>query len=506
MSLADDLAQCDRESVKDGGLAAFTKLAWPQVYPTSPCHWNWHMSLLIEHYQAGLRGEIRELVVNLPPGGSKSSLTSVFFPAWAWTHSPGLSWIFAAYGQKIVRRDAELWKQLIQSPWYQKRWGKGFQIPGIPAIDLIKNDKGGFRLGTTPGGEVTGFHGNVHVYDDPNKPEELTKVGLANVRDWSARTMGTRWRRPPEINFTCCIMQRLHCDDLAQALIDRGAVHICLPANFDPTRRTVTSWGMDPRTDEGELLDPVRLPQRLIDEMRANLGAMNASAQLDQNPVPEGGGLFKKADLRFWSDLPISISEGIMFPDGTKAPCIARPADYEQRINSWDMAFKDEATSDYVAGQVWDRCGSGLFLVDQMHGHLSFTASMQGVVTLAARWPGASAKLIEDKANGPGIVSVLESCIPGIIAVPPQGGKFARASSATPFFEAHNVYLPDPNMPGYSWVWDFIVELLSFPRGKHDDQVDSMSQALLYLQVNASYLRAAMDKVRSMTPGWYQNT
>jgi predicted phage terminase large subunit-like protein len=507
MSLLDDIAACDVESVKTGGLRAFTRLTWPHVYPTSPLQWNWHLDLLIDHYEAGIRGEIRKLVVNLPPGGSKSSLTSVFFPAWDWTVNPGHSWIFAAYGQKIVRRDAELWKQLIQSPWFQRRWGKGFQIPGIPAIDLIKNDKGGFRLGTTPGGEVTGFHGNVHVYDDPNKPEELTKVGLAGVQDWHARTMGTRWRRPPEINFEACIMQRLHCDDLAQKLIDQGAVHICLPANFDPSRRTVTKWGMDPRTEQGELLDPIRLPQVLINEMRANLGAMNASAQLDQNPVPEGGAIFKRVDLRFWSNIPQSIAEGVIFPDGTKCPCVMRPEQYEQRINSWDMAFKDEKTSDYVAGQAWDRCGSGLFLLDQIHGHLAFAASMAGVVALAMRWPGTSAKLIEDKANGSGIVSMLTTTIPGIIAVNPEGGKFARACACSPFFEAHNVFLPDPNMPGYEWVWNLIVEIMSFPRGKHDDQVDAMSQALLYLQVNASYLKAAMDAIRKSNPwGHWQQT
>jgi predicted phage terminase large subunit-like protein len=504
MTLADDIAFCDIQSVKDGGLEAFVKLAWSHVYPTSPLVLNWHISLLVKHYEAAFRGEIRELVVNLPPGGSKSSLTSVFFPAWGWIERPGSSWVFAAYGQKIHRRDAEFWKKLIQDPWFQRRWGTQFQIPGVPAIDLIKNDKGGFRLGTTPGGEVTGFHANYQVIDDPNKPEELTKVGLANVQDWMTRTMATRWRRPPEVNALIVIMQRLHCDDLAQALIDRGAVHICLPANFDPTRRTVTAWGMDPRTKEGELLDPVRLPQTLIDELTRNLGAMNASAQLAQNPVPEGGALFKQADLRFWSTIGQSIADGVTMPDGTKCPCVPEPTGYDQRICSWDMAFKDETTSDYVAGQVWDRVGAAFCLRDQEHGHFGFAASVLKVLLLASKWPGAITKLIEDKANGSAIIETLHTRVPGIVAVTPEGGKFARASSCTGTFEAHNVFLPDPRMDGYAWVWGFITELLSFPRGKHDDQVDAATQALLYLQVNCSYLKAAMDKVRGMLG--YQQT
>ena len=108
----------------------------------------------------------------------------------------------------------------------------------------------------------------------------------------------------------------------------------------------------------------------------------------------------------------------------------------------------------------------------------------------------ATAKLIEDKANGPAVVVTLQEKVPGIIAVDPRGGKFSRASAASGLFEAGNVFLPDPAMPGYEWVRDLLVELLSFPRAKRDDRVDSCTQALLYLQENTSYLKAAMDVVR----------
>ena len=501
MSLADDIAACDVESVKVGGLRAFIPLAWPHVYPNSPFQHNWHIDLLATHYEAGFRGEIRELVVNLPPGGSKSSITSVFFPAWAWTVRPGHSWIFAAYGQKIVRRDALFWKELVQSPWYQRRWGTKFSIPDVVAIDLIKNDNGGFRLGTTPGGEVTGWHANCQVIDDPNKPEELTKVGLANVQDWMTRTMGSRWRRPPEPNFLAVIMQRLHCDDLSQMLIDRGAIHICLPANFDPSRRTVTTWGKDPRHFVGELLDPVRLPQHLINELRTNLGAMNASAQLDQQPVPEGGAVFKKDSLRFWSTNPKSALNGINLNDGSghKSPCIFLPPQFDQQLCSWDMAFKDEESSDYVAGQAWGRVGPWMLLLDQFHGHFNFGLSCKKVVELASKFPGATAKLVEDKANGTAIIETLTGSIPGIVAVDPRGGKYSRASACSGLFEAGNVFFPDPTMPGFEWVSSLLIpEVLSFPRAKKDDQVDAMTQALLYFQENTSYLKAAMAKVREI--------
>lgn len=497
MSLVNELAACDVEDVRTGGLRAFVKLAWPRVFHSSPLQWNWHLDLLIDHYEACLRGEIRELVVNVPPGGSKSSITSVMLPAYGWATRPSSSWIFAAYGQHVVRRDAELWRTLLQSPWWARRWGHLFQLPTVPAIDMIKNNVGGWRLGTTPGGPVTGWHANYQVIDDPNKPEEMSKVGLTAVKDWMSRTMGSRWRRPPEVNSLICIMQRLHCDDLSAMLLERGAVHICLPAEFDPSRRTVTPWGSDPRTTQGELLDPVRLPAALIKELRVNLGGINASAQLDQNPVPEGGAVFKRDHLRYWSTDGQTVQDGVQGPDGKRYKCAERPRQFDQLICTWDMAFKDEETSDYVCGQVWGRVGSGFYLMDQRHGHFDFALSRKSVVELAINWPAATVKLVEDKANGTGIISTLSAVVPGIVPVDPQGGKFARASACSGLFEAGNVFLPDPKMSGYEWVdAKLIPELLSFPRAKHDDQVDAMTQGLLYLQANTSWLKPAMAKVR----------
>jgi predicted phage terminase large subunit-like protein len=349
---------------------------------------------------------------------------------------------------------------------------------------------------------VTGWHANYQLIDDPNKPEELTPVNLQGVKDWLARTLDTRWRRPPQVNSLVCIMQRLHCDDLAQTLIDRGAMHICLPATFDPTRRTVTKYGSDPRLTRGELLDPVRLPRELVDHLRKNLGPINAAAQLDQNPVPEGGAVFKREHLQFWSTDPKACAEGIFVPgvsaEGQKFRCIERPKSFDQAINSWDCAFKDEATSDYVAGQVWGRSASNMFLLDQMHDQMDFPATVMSVLALRTRWKGASAIVIEDKANGPAVIATLKNSVPGIIEVNPEGGKYSRASSASAFFEARNVFVPDPNMPGYGWVFDYLTELLTFPRAKHDDQVDATTQALIYLLKNTSYLREAMEKVRKI--------
>jgi len=477
VTLESDLIACDRATGLEGSFYDFVKLVWSAIYPSSPFVDNFHYGLLTEHYEACFKGEIRELVVNLPPGGGKSSLTCVVFPAWMWVRDPHFSIIHAAYGQKLVRRDAGQTLQFMQSKWFQQRWGDRFKLPTVPTIDLIKNDKGGFRLGTTPGGEVTGFHANVQLLDDPNKPEELTKVGLQNTVEWLNRTLDTRWRRPPEVNALVCIMQRLHCGDLAQTLLDRGAVHVCLPAEYDPSRKTTTKWGADPRVAVGELLDPIRMPKRLVDEIRRNLGGINAAAQLDQNPVPEGGAVFRREHLKFYKELP---------------------ATFDHVVCSWDCAFKAEETSDFVCGQVWGRCGVHFYLIAQSYGHFSFPTTLRSILELRSRKVCGnlpSTVLIEDKANGSGVLQMLSEAVPGLVAVDPRGGKHSRAAACSGFFEAGNVFLPDPAIA--PWVdATFIPEVLSFPRGKHDDQVDAMTQALLYLQENTSYLRAAMEKVR----------
>jgi predicted phage terminase large subunit-like protein len=475
-SLLADLIACDRETGLHGSFYDFVKLVWPEVYGSSPFVDNWHYGLLCEHYEACYRGEIEELLVNLPPGGGKSSLTCVLFPSWVWLKSPERSIITGAYGQKLVRRDAEASHKLMAGKWWQQRWGDRFSMPSVPAIELLKNDRGGFRLGTTPGGEATGWHANYQILDDPVKPEECTPIGLDNAKRWITGTLDSRWRRPPQVNSRICIMQRLHCDDPSALFLERGAVHLMLPAEFNPTRKCVTAWGQDPRTTPKEVLDPVRMPPKFLAKMRKHLGPMAAAAQLDQDPVPEGGAVFASDQVQFWSIMPPG---------------------FDQVILSADCAFKDDATSDFVAIQVWGRSGAHFYLLDQTHGHLNFAGTKKGIIDLALRWPAATVKLVEDKANGTAVAEELGRVFPGIVAVDPKGGKFSRANACVGLFQAGNVYLPDPKMPGYEWVESlYLPELLRFPRAKNDDQVDATTQALIYLQEHTSYLAAAMTEVR----------
>jgi predicted phage terminase large subunit-like protein len=477
-----DLVEIDREIGLKGSLYEFTEMCWPIVEPGQPFIGGWHLGLICEHYEACLRGEIDRLVVNVPPGMTKSRETCVFFPTWDWIRAPHLRFIFASFDQQLTRRDAADSLAFIHTDWFQARWGYILQVPKISPVDIIQTGAKGWRLATSVGGKATGWHGHFQIIDDPIKPRDaaaLTGQALEDNKNWLKGTMASRWVKPG-INCRILIMQRLHEDDLAAVMKEEGATVVSLPMHYDPQVRCFTKWGQDQRTTEGELLCPQRYDEASVKLIQREMGGMVAAAQLEQSPVPKGGLIFKEENLKqYWKVLPSKIS---------------------QAVQSWDCTFKKLDDNDYVCGGVWYRCGSDYYLVDRVWRRMTFTETCAAVRALTAKWPKVIAKLIEDKANGSAVIDTLHKEIPGIIEVEPEGGKEARANAISPLFEAGNVWLPDPEMPGYEWVeLEYKPELCKFPRGKKDDQVDMTTQALLYLHQKRSYLDEAMTKLRKKT-------
>jgi predicted phage terminase large subunit-like protein len=145
-------------------------------------------------------------------------------------------------------------------------------------------------------------------------------------------------------------------------------------------------------------------------------------------------------------------------------------------IQSWDLAFKDLATSDFVAGQVWAAIGADRFLLDQQRERMDMPRTVEAIRAMSQKWPRAAAKLVEDRANGPAVIASLKHEITGMIAVNPEGGKIARAAAISPQLESGNIYLPHPAIA--PWVEALIEECAGFPYAAHDDQVDALTQAL----------------------------
>jgi predicted phage terminase large subunit-like protein len=233
-----------------------------------------------------------------------------------------------------------------------------------------------------------------------------------------------------------------------------------------------TKIGGDLRTDEGQLLWPERFDKDSLPGLKKEMGSMVVAAQYQQRPVPAGGAIFKEEWIKYYSVLPEK---------------------FDKTILSWDMAFKGTDTSDYVVGQVWGQVGANYYLIDQVRGRWDFVDTCVQFEALAKAHPKALAKLVEDKANGSAVITSFQKKIPGIVEVNPEGGKESRANAVSPLVESGNVFFP-LNAP---WTKDLVTELLSFPNGANDDQVDSLSQALNYLHASATRLIEAMKKMQS---------
>lgn len=474
MSPSDDV-YIDRELCVRGSLHDAVRVLWPQVEPV-PFIDNWHIGAVCEHLEAVSRCEIMRLVINIPPGCSKSRLTGCFWPLVHWLKQPTDRFMFASFDGSNTIKQARDSLDVSSSPWWKSRFGDIYVTSSNSGTGEYENDKGGYRIATSVGGKGLGKHCHIQCGDDLVKPLDMSKDSLSKAWDWWSSTMASR-RADPKTFRRVLIMQRLHELDPAALAEKDGYEVLRLPMRFEPKACSYTSIGGDPRTEDGELLWPNRIDEATVKNMEKELG-VHAPAQLQQRPVAEGGSIFQRDWLlKTWKVLP--------------------PTN-QLWIQSWDCTFKDASTSDFVCGTVWCRVGGQIFLVDRFKERCSFTATCSAIEAMTKKYPRAISKLIEDKANGAAVIDTLQKKIPGLIAVNPEGGKDTRANAVSGLFQSGSVLLPEDA----EWLEDYRSEMTAFPRGAHDDQVDSSTQALLYfqLQIRAN-LAAAVQAMTRMQQG-----
>lgn len=313
----------------------------------------------------------------------------------------------------------------------------------------IKGNPGGM-ISAGIGGAITGEGADLLIIDDPIKNRREADSDTYRSFLWSEWQDTLQTRLQPNA-AVIILMTRWHEDDLIGRLLsqdEREWNRIRLPAiaeEDDPIGR-----------EEGEpLWSEYGFNLEWAERTKKAVGTRSWSALYQQSPRPAEGSMFKRQWMQYY-----------------KAP----PAKFDEVIQSWDCTFKDTKSSDYVVGQIWGRVGSFYYLLDQVRAQMDFPATVQAIRLLSGKWRIARSILIEDKANGPAVISFLKREIPGLIPIEPQGSKESRAAAVTPYFESGNVFLPDPSI--CTWINDYTEELLSFPNGKHDDVVDSTTQAL----------------------------
>lgn len=457
----------------------FVRQAWHVLEPHVEFLDGIHIDAICGHLQAVTEGRIRHLIINVPPGHAKSLLTGVFWPAWVWIDHPQARWLFSSYREPLAIRDSVRCRRLIESEWYQQRWGGRFQLrTDQNQKQRFENDRTGYRI-VVPMSAGTGERGDYVVVDDPHSVDQAeSDAQRAAAVDWWKGSMATRLNNPSQ-GHKVVIQQRLHEADLTGDLLLRGGYeHLCLPAEFEPERRCRTSIGWeDPRSAAGELLWPQRANHAVLDGYKVSLGSYRYAGQFQQRPAPAEGGMLKRHWWRYWQPLGLNLPPvPVKHPDGTieHRQAVELPGRLDQVIQSWDMSFKDTKNADYVVGQVQAAHGANRYLLDQVRDRLDLPGTLLAVRRVSAQWPDAHLKLVEDRANGPAVIQSLRHRIAGLVEVNPEGGKISRAAGASPQLESGNWYLPHPMLK--PWVEGFIEECAAFPGGANDDQVDAWSQ------------------------------
>lgn len=444
-------------------LAEFLKQMWTSIDPHPYVH-GWHIDVICEHMMHVVNGDIKRILINIPPRHMKSIGISVGLPAWAWISKPALQFLYSSYASSLSIRDGIKCRRVIDSPLYQSRWGDRFALTSDQNTKIrFDNDKGGYRLSTSVDGMTTGEGGDIVVIDDPNNVKESESDTTRNATNqWFDEVMQTRLNNP-QTGAIVVIQQRTHAKDLSGHILSKYGkdyYHLVLPAEYEKGTkcRAFGGW-VDPRKEEGELLWPERFRQKEIDALKLALGAYAAAGQLQQRPAPRDGGLIPLDKFKRYTVAP--ARESIL------------------RLSLvLDTASKENELNDYSVCEVWGETNNGYYLLNVWRKKVAFPELLRAVKSLCELWC-PNEVVIEDKASGIALIQCLRDPREGIkipvIGVDPGAfSKVVRMENEAVAIEAGLVYLPE----SAPWLLDFEDECNQFPVGEHDDQVDPMSMYL----------------------------
>jgi predicted phage terminase large subunit-like protein len=470
----------------EASLYEFVKQSWDAVEPGIPFVPSWHIEAICEHLEAVSSGEIRRLLINIPPRHSKSTIVSVMWPMWEWIAQPEQKFLAASYSGALSTRDNLKARRLVQSPWYQERWGHMFAMAGDQnAKQRFENDKTGYRIATSVGGTATGEGGSRLILDDPHGAQDAQSDAMReSALQWFDQVWSTRLNNP-KTDAMVVVMQRLHEQDISGHILQdiKGWEHICIPAEWDGKYRKTVLGDYDPRQVKGELICPDRFGAEEIRVLKQALGTYGSSGQLQQDPSPVEGGILKTAFFKLWpvGGLPV----------------------FEYILQSYDCAFTEKSTGDPTACTVW-----GMFtykgvrnamLIDAWDEYLSYPDLRKRAIRSWTTEYGASSKanpwnrpkrpdrvLVEAKASGQSLLQDLRLAnVPAVGYNPGNADKISRAHSAAPTLELGLLWIPESTKnPGHAvgGATQFLAQLSKFPVAQHDDYVDTFSQAIIFLK------------------------
>lgn len=488
--------------------AYFVQRCWPHVprLAGTELRWNWHHGAVCDHAQAIAKGDLRDLLVNMPPGTMKTELLGVFFLPWVWTWDPTYKVISASVIQKLASEASGFCRQVVECEWYQRTFARGWQLRDDKnALNHFANDPGGSRFATSIGGTVIGMRAHCLVGDDLQRASDSQSEWDKAWNFWTT-DMSSRSIDPATVS-KMIVQQRIGKGDISSKILEHGGVtHLFIDMEYDPKRSCVTfrddgrELFRDPRTADGELLNPRRdtleVAREVVERAKSyakGVGPVDYQAQYRQNPADDAGGELKPTGWRFYRhpDFP-----GTHRPPGcltaAESPAVNLPRADLQMTQSADTAIKTKETSDWsVIGTLAHRRAE-VFVYDLWREKVEFPALVAALVAARKKHPTVQKTYVEDKASGQQLLQVLGRSVTGLIAATPTQDKLARARlSILPRFEAGQLFLPE----GAPWTDELVAECSRFPGGTHDDQVDMLSQVLGRLEAG----NADLDFLMSMS-------
>lgn len=426
---------------------------------------------LMKFYVDVIHRRSPRLILTMPPRHGKSELVSRRFPSWCLGVNPNMNIIAASYTKPLAFRMSRDIQRIMDSYEYSRVFPNSFLTKSPYANSRVKKTRsteffevvsgnGSYRCGGVGSG-ITGMGCDILDIDDPLKDRKSAES--PNIRDaiydWYTSTAYTRLAPGGGVLLT---LTRWHEDDLAGRLLEKMAEND--GDSWEIINYPAIAEEDEPFRKKGEALHPERYSLEALLKIKKAIGSYDWEALYQQHPSSKKGGIFKKDWLQKF---------------------YVYPKVFDFMIQSWDFTFDDTDSSDNVAGTVWGVIGANIFLLDCVCRQMDFTEQLREMRRITKKWPMAVTKVVEAKANGPAIINTLKREIPGIVPFMPQGSKVARAYAVSSTFESGNVFVPDKSISGF--VEDYVTELTRFPAAKHDDRVDSTTQAIITINEMISH-------------------
>jgi predicted phage terminase large subunit-like protein len=436
---------------------AFIHKVFTTLCPGQDYERSWHIEAIAYRLERVRRGEITRLIINMPPRSLKSISAFVAFPAFILGRDPWRRIICISYSAELAKKHSNDFRAVLEAPWYRSVFPTARIGPYKNSETEIELTARGSRLATSVGGTLTGRGGDIIVIDDPLKPDDApSEIRRTAANQWFTNTLLSRLD-DKRTGAIVIVMQRVHMDDLTGFVLSTSdeweVLNLAAIAEVDdviPISDTKVH-----RRRVGEALSPEREPLSVLEKMKVQLGSDAFSAQYQQMPVPPGGAMIKRDWIKRYAELPLQRKRSLI-------------------LQSWDTASKGGPENDFSVCTTWFISRDGRwYLIDVWRKRVDYPELKAAVRSLASEH-AANRVLVEDTGAGTSLVQELLGEVDGILAVKPDGDKTTRMSVVSSHFQSGLVFFPE-RAP---WLADFEAELFAFPGSRHDDQCDSVSQAL----------------------------